>query len=151
MWNYVYKRGTIYWGVCTVVCPTILRQHRNCSLWGLTSSSPRTALMTENTMLPPSLQSKGISPRRRKEGVHQAMHLNSGAKEQAQSSQAEDQIKISLLKACSDNLAQSLVPMGRREGTPQGPHGRASIPGTEKWPQPLYLPRRESEGSLGQR
>lgn len=52
------------------------------------------------------------------QGEVSSTHWDSGDQEQARGSQAEDQIKICLLKACSDNLAQTLVPMGRREGIP---------------------------------
>lgn len=55
------------------------------------------------------------------------------AQEQARGSGAGNQIKTCLLKASSDNLAQSLECMSSREGNPQWPHGRAATPGTGKW------------------
>lgn len=115
------------------LCPNTLRLCRNCTLWDLTSLSPQTVYMTENTMLAPQPAKWGGFPMEEEEGgyppglalsLQREVSSTCTRTQELRSRHKAHRLRIRLkseclLKACSDNLAQSLVLMGRREGTPQ--------------------------------
>lgn len=118
MWNYIYKHSTIYWGIWTVECNDTQGCRETVCFGTLPTCHLRLACTTENILLSRRLQSWGSFPREEEGGTHPALPCHckeSGAQGQARGSQAEDQLKAEcLLKTCSDNLAQILVPTGRR-------------------------------------
>lgn len=95
------------------VCSNTLRLCRNCTLQDLTSLSPQTACTTKNTVLSPSLQSKRVSLRRRREGTHYVLpcHCRERCSAHAprlrsrhEAHRLRSKLKSEcLLKACSDN------------------------------------------------